>query len=181
MEVYAEDLPLITGPGDWRVPTLGTTTITTGYGVYISRAIQLEATILDESGRRMSPWVRIVAAVRPDSYHNTSEADHEDTIRADGHMMRNIFYYATVPDGREWLYVANKKRSLHLPNIPLGRSWDTGIDRDVSALGREYYGPDGSIPSMISSEPAREDWTSPSLRPLPKPSKGIPKSDNSEP
>lgn len=117
-DVYESDLPVIAGPGIAQMPVIGTVTTHTATGSYLTKSIQLEVTVIDNKGRRISPWTRIAVNVRTDRQYSINDVHGLSNVRHDGNELRKLFYFAQIPNGLDSLHIANKARSLRLPEIP---------------------------------------------------------------
>lgn len=117
MSIFQDDVATILG--DYREPMfpappmIGVTNTRPACGHVITNPVtQLEVTMLDDEGRRMTPWHLVPCQVQPGAY-----VPGVDVYRTDGPSLRSFLYQAWAPDGRDLMYVGTTKHSLHLPRF----------------------------------------------------------------
>lgn len=89
-----------------EVPVLGQARNQTANGIITKDVIEVEVTLLDTKGRRMSQWLRVPCALKDRG---------QTTTRVDGPWIRHVLWNAYAPDGKNLFHVANSKSSLNLP------------------------------------------------------------------
>ena len=115
MSLYTGDLETLAGPNRallTAVPLVGWCEIADSHDkLHPVRVIEVEATVLDNKGNRMSNWVRAEAFLKDGDFVR------DQGQRLDGPWLRNALYTATVPDGKHELYIASSSNELRLPKI----------------------------------------------------------------
>ncbi|KAJ6014312.1 hypothetical protein N7540_008903 [Penicillium herquei] len=118
MEIFPNDLPLILGPNRPEIMSFGTSVVDQHAGEVYCPSIQVEVCLLDDKGKRMTPWTLIECDVFPTNERPGGGPNY----RIDGPVFRNLLYCCYVPDGRNSLITATEELGMHLPkSVPQKR------------------------------------------------------------
>lgn len=119
MMIYEGDIPQIFGPrqpGTVLEPlVVGAKTFEGLGGQIVCNEIELEATLLDKEGKRLTPWTRLAVAIRRGPY-----VPGHGIPRLDGTLMRELLYCCTSPTKPQMaLTFMTRKRTLwKVPHAP---------------------------------------------------------------
>lgn len=116
MYLFKQDIDLIAGPERDQIRVLSTEEYGSIGGNVMTPVIQLEATVLDSSGRRMAPWFRVPGRVdMRDFVQDPSPRGPPGTRhhpRLDGGVFRKFYYYMTSPDSENTMKIAATRHNL---------------------------------------------------------------------
>ncbi|KAJ5763901.1 hypothetical protein N7533_002582 [Penicillium manginii] len=96
------------------LPLAGIGLVMGATGSTVINYCELEATLLDSWGRRMTPWTRVMAVCEPGDWFPSGSVP-----RLDDPFTRLMLYTASAPDSSSNMYVCHKKG-------PLVNKWYTG-------------------------------------------------------
>lgn len=99
--------------------------------------IEMEVTILDNEGQRMTRWTRVECAIQPGEYRGSLW----DSPRADGPFLRGSLYLGFQPPELRTLHIANSHHALAV-SLP---TRDLKNNPPPSILPIRYQPPPGNL------------------------------------
>jgi hypothetical protein len=113
MSIYEGDLDVLIGPNyignPLPIPNLGDGVVHTANGLATNSYFEIEATVLDRKGRRMTKWTRLICNLRP-GHHPTTTA----TDRLDGPFLRWLLFTSTTPVEKPDITFSTSRISMNL-------------------------------------------------------------------
>lgn len=138
MSLYRADLDLIAGPrksGTKIEPQLiQKCPMHIANGVFNADIIELEVTLLDREGKRLTPWTRIPVSLREGAFDSESA---NSIARLDGPSIRQLLIACMTPTNpaSSLVFAANKSSLIHVPSPPpQDRRHAKEYEGDVSGL-----------------------------------------------
>ncbi|KAJ5729658.1 uncharacterized protein N7483_004166 [Penicillium malachiteum] len=157
IEIFPNDLPLILGLNRPDVMSFGTSVVDQHGGQVHCPSIQVEVCLLDNNGKRMTPWT----VIECDIYPSDERAKGLPNFRIDGPVFRNLLYCCYVPDGKHSLIAATEELGMHLPkSVPQSRR-RLNVREFMPYVAPENRRPVSGIPPVAAGEELRHPgWPS---------------------
>lgn len=140
MTLYEGDLDVLIGPNHIAnpppIPILGDGTAHTANGLSTNSYFEIEATVLDGKGKRMTRWTRLICCLERGHHPTDTPAD-----RSDGPFLRWLLFTSTTPDDENDIIFSTSKTAMNLTNsLP------------VEKRGSPY---DGAVPGFYPTDRKR--------------------------
>lgn len=115
MTIFESDIEALMGPQHPGtvgvncppIPLMGSLEITTNNGNVTRPIYELEATVIGQAGKRITPWTRVPCHVNP------GEHPAEDFLRLDGPILRYLLYVSSIPNNTGNITASTNKLSIH--------------------------------------------------------------------
>ncbi|KAJ5392493.1 hypothetical protein N7509_007983 [Penicillium cosmopolitanum] len=115
MTLYEGDLDVLIGPNHIAnpppIPILGDGTAHTANGLSTNSYFEIEATVLDGKGKRMTRWTRLICCLERGHHPTDTPAD-----RSDGPFLRWLLFTSTTPDDENDIIFSTSKTAMNLTN-----------------------------------------------------------------